>query len=107
MVTSGSADRHGGCTQSTPETSRSSRTRPHAAADPRSHRRTAEAHLSGVPGPHRPPWHPGEVRVLVVEDEASIADALAIGLRAEGFDVDIADNGTDGLWRARETSYAA
>jgi DNA-binding response OmpR family regulator len=47
------------------------------------------------------------VRVLVVEDEASIADALAIGLRAEGFDVDIADNGTDGLWRARETSYAA
>ena len=47
------------------------------------------------------------MRVLVVEDEASIADALAIGLRAEGFDVDIADNGTDGLWRARETSYAA
>ena len=26
---------------------------------------------------------------------------------AEGFDVDIADNGTDGLWRARETAYAA
>jgi two-component system OmpR family response regulator len=47
------------------------------------------------------------MRVLVVEDEASIADALAIGLRAEGFDVDIADNGTDGLWRARETAYAA
>jgi DNA-binding response OmpR family regulator len=47
------------------------------------------------------------MRVLVVEDEKSIADALAIGLRAEGFDVDIADNGTDGLWRARETAYAA
>jgi DNA-binding response OmpR family regulator len=47
------------------------------------------------------------MRVLVVEDEASIADALAIGLRAEGFDVDIANNGTDGLWRARETAYAA
>ena len=47
------------------------------------------------------------MRVLVVEDETSIADALAIGLRAEGFDVDIADNGTDGLWRARETAYAA
>jgi two-component system OmpR family response regulator len=47
------------------------------------------------------------MRVLVVEDEVSIADALALGLRAEGFDVDIADNGTDGLWRARETAYAA
>ncbi|MGZ4675127.1 MAG: response regulator transcription factor [Acidimicrobiia bacterium] len=47
------------------------------------------------------------MRVLVVEDEASIAEALATGLRAEGFDVDIADNGTDGLWRAREGGYAA
>ena len=47
------------------------------------------------------------MRVLVVEDEASIAEALAIGLRAEGFDVDIAETGTDGLWRARETAYAA
>lgn len=47
------------------------------------------------------------MRILVVEDEASIAEALATGLRAEGFDVDIADNGTDGLWRAREGGYAA
>ena len=53
------------------------------------------------------PWQHRRMRVLVVEDEASIADALAIGLAAEGFDVDIADNGTDGLWRARETAYAA
>jgi DNA-binding response OmpR family regulator len=47
------------------------------------------------------------MRILVVEDEANIAEALATGLRAEGFDVDIADNGTDGLWRAREGGYAA
>ncbi len=47
------------------------------------------------------------VRLLVVEDEKSIADALAIGLRAEGFDVDVALDGLDGLWRARETAYSA
>ncbi|MBK5288561.1 MAG: response regulator transcription factor [Acidimicrobiia bacterium] len=47
------------------------------------------------------------MRVLVVEDEANIADALATGLRAEGFDVDVVNNGDDGLWRARETAYAA
>jgi DNA-binding response OmpR family regulator len=45
--------------------------------------------------------------LLVVEDEKSIADALATGLRAEGFDVDVASDGLDGLWRARETAYAA
>ena len=43
----------------------------------------------------------------MVEDEANIAQALATGLSAEGFDVDVVDNGTDGLWRARETAYAA
>lgn len=47
------------------------------------------------------------MRVLVVEDETNIADALATGLRAEGFDVDVVHNGDDGLWRARETAYAA
>lgn len=47
------------------------------------------------------------MRLLVVEDEKGIADALATGLRAEGFDVDVASDGLDGLWRARETSYAA
>ena len=36
-------------------------------------------------------------RVLVVEDEESYSDALAYMLRKEGFDVAIADNGTDAL----------
>jgi DNA-binding response OmpR family regulator len=45
------------------------------------------------------------VRVLVVEDNEAMADAVSRGLIAEGFDVDIAPDGQDGLWRAREFSY--
>jgi two-component system OmpR family response regulator len=47
------------------------------------------------------------VRVLVVEDEEHLARAIADGLQAEGFDVDIEHNGNDGLWRGREGSYDA
>jgi DNA-binding response OmpR family regulator len=49
----------------------------------------------------------GAVRILVVEDEERIADALKRGLEAEGFAVDVAANGTDGLWLATEQSYDA
>jgi DNA-binding response OmpR family regulator len=45
------------------------------------------------------------MRVLVVEDQAAMADALTRGLTAEGFDVDTAADGVDGLWRAREFPY--
>jgi two-component system, OmpR family, response regulator len=45
--------------------------------------------------------------VLVVEDEVPLAEALADGLSAEGFDVDVAHDGLDGLWRAREHAYGA
>ncbi|MGN6198196.1 response regulator transcription factor [Humibacter sp.] len=45
------------------------------------------------------------MRVLLVEDEAVIADAVSRGLRAEGFIVETADNGIDGLWRAQEESF--
>ena len=45
------------------------------------------------------------MRVLVVEDDADMAEALAWGLRAEGYVVDVADNGEDGLWKARETVH--
>ena len=45
------------------------------------------------------------MRLLVVEDQAAMADALARGLGAEGFDVDVAADGVDGLWRAREFPY--
>jgi two-component system OmpR family response regulator len=47
------------------------------------------------------------MRVLVVEDETTLADALARGLRAEGFDVDTAADGPTGLWHARECAYGA
>jgi DNA-binding response OmpR family regulator len=47
------------------------------------------------------------VRVLVVEDEVRLAEALQRGLRAEGFGVDLAYNGEDGLHLAREGGYDA
>jgi DNA-binding response OmpR family regulator len=47
------------------------------------------------------------VRVLVVEDEERIAAALAHGLGADGFAVDVATTGTEGLWYARRSSYDA
>ncbi len=47
------------------------------------------------------------MRILVVEDERTVASALRRGLHAEGYDVDIAENGEDGLWRAQEGSYDA
>jgi DNA-binding response OmpR family regulator len=47
------------------------------------------------------------MRVLVVDDEVALAEAVADGLQAEGFDVDTVYDGMDGLWRAREGSYDA
>jgi two-component system, OmpR family, response regulator len=47
------------------------------------------------------------MRVLVVEDEKRLAIGLKNGLEAEGFATDIALNGTDGLWMARENPYDA
>jgi two-component system OmpR family response regulator len=46
------------------------------------------------------------MRVLVVEDEARLATGLKRGLEAEGFAVDVAGTGPDGLWLARENEYA-
>jgi len=47
------------------------------------------------------------MRVLVVEDEKALATGLKRGLEAESFAVDVALNGTDGLWLARENAYDA
>ncbi len=47
------------------------------------------------------------MRVLVVEDEERVASAVRRGLEAEGFAVDLAATGTDGLWAARENPYDA
>jgi len=47
------------------------------------------------------------VRILVVEDEKKLAASLKRGLEADGFAVDVALTGDDGLWRAREHDYDA
>jgi DNA-binding response OmpR family regulator len=47
------------------------------------------------------------VRVLVVEDERRLAAAVRRGLQAEGFAVDLAYNGEDGLHLARQGDYDA
>jgi two-component system, OmpR family, response regulator len=47
------------------------------------------------------------MRVLIVEDEPDLLDTLAEALRAEGYAVDEAADGPDGLFMARETDYDA
>jgi two-component system, OmpR family, response regulator len=47
------------------------------------------------------------VRILVVEDDRNVACALKRGLEGEGFAVDAALDGDDGLWRATESEYDA
>jgi DNA-binding response OmpR family regulator len=47
------------------------------------------------------------VRLLVVEDEVRLATALRRGLQAEGFAVDLAHDGVEGLHLALEGSYDA
>jgi DNA-binding response OmpR family regulator len=45
------------------------------------------------------------VRVLVVEDETDLADAVATGLRREGYAVDIANDGEEALDKLAYTEY--
>jgi DNA-binding response OmpR family regulator len=45
------------------------------------------------------------VKLLLVEDDAKIAGALRRGLTAEGFAVEVAGDGVEGLWRAQEGAY--
>ncbi|ROO89142.1 DNA-binding response OmpR family regulator [Actinocorallia herbida] len=45
------------------------------------------------------------MRLLIVEDERRLALSLARGLRAEGYSVDVAHDGREGLFRAGEEDY--
>ncbi|MER5914208.1 response regulator transcription factor [Streptomyces sp. NPDC001982] len=45
------------------------------------------------------------MRVLVVEDEVRLAELLKDGLTREGFAVDLAHDGREGLWLATEQPY--
>ncbi|UOX88673.1 response regulator transcription factor [Amycolatopsis sp. FBCC-B4732] len=47
------------------------------------------------------------MRILLVEDERRLAEALRAGLSAEGYAVDVAHNGRDALWLAGEHPYSA
>jgi DNA-binding response OmpR family regulator len=47
------------------------------------------------------------MRVLVVEDEVSLAETIRDALSQEGFTVDLAHDGVEGLWTAGETPYGA
>ena len=47
------------------------------------------------------------MKLLLIEDDKKIATAVKRGLEGEGFAVETAFDGTDGLWRAKEGSYDA
>lgn len=47
------------------------------------------------------------MRVLVVEDEAKLAELLARGLREEGYAADVSGSGEDALWMAEAAAYDA
>ncbi len=45
------------------------------------------------------------MKLLLIEDDTKIAAAVARGLGAEGFTVEVAERGDMGLWMASESSY--
>ncbi|MGH3317674.1 MAG: response regulator transcription factor [Nocardioidaceae bacterium] len=47
------------------------------------------------------------MRILVVEDDKRVARAVKRGLEVEGYAVDVAFDGTEGLWLATENPYDA
>jgi two-component system OmpR family response regulator len=51
------------------------------------------------------PRDPGDVKVLLVEDDHKIATAVRRGLEVEGFNVEVALDGDDGWWLATEGTH--
>lgn len=45
------------------------------------------------------------MKLLVIEDDLKVAAAVKRGLEGEGFTVEVAHDGRDGLWRASEGAY--
>ena len=69
-----------------------------------------DSHAGGVADPGRSPIGIGpasvaSMRILVVDDEAELADAIARGLRREGYAVDTANDGEVALEKAAITPY--
>ena len=50
-------------------------------------------------------WDNDRVKILLVEDDKKIATIVKRGLEAEGFTVEVAFDGVDGLWLATEGSF--
>ena len=73
------------------------------AGDPRGDK--ADMSETAYPGLTRCYGHHGPVRVLVVEDEQLLADAIAEGLRREAFAVDVAYDGDAALERLGVNDY--
>jgi len=48
-----------------------------------------------------------DMRILLIEDEADLLASLARALREEGYAVDTATDGEEGLYKAKETAYDA
>ena len=46
-------------------------------------------------------------KILVVEDDATTADYVAKGFEQNGYVVDVANDGRDGLFHATDGNYAA
>lgn len=47
------------------------------------------------------------MRILLVDDEHRMASAIQRGLQAQGFTVDLAHDGAQGLWQATQQPYSA
>jgi DNA-binding response OmpR family regulator len=67
-------------------------------------RRTALRGQGGTP-PRVPAGTFSGVRVLVVDDEVDLVEAVARGLRREGYAVDLAFDGAEALEKATTTAY--
>lgn len=71
------------------------------------------ADSAGIPGGGRPGWFNGKSlidnamstpkRILIVEDEADLAELLSYNLRKAGYETEICRDGTSGLRRALES----
>jgi CheY-like chemotaxis protein len=58
-----------------------------------------------APEPEKKPAS-GNKRVLIIDDNADVAQSLAMLLKISGREVDVALNGKEAIEKARETSYA-
>ena len=47
------------------------------------------------------------MRLLVIEDDPALQRTLAAALREEGYAVDVASDGADGLFKAQQNTYDA